>query len=278
MRVCDLLVVVVVVPHLSATGLVAPNSVSVLAEPVEIGVRPNVQRHVVSLLWQCGRQLSANPLETVRDCSVLHIFACVSHARSGIFRANTRAASRLSEGVGSHVIAIVIAIVLALHGDETTVGIVLVIVVNLCGIIRSMIGTIAHGVWHWCRVNIDTLNVPIRSKSLQFLRNVAEHILWKLRMIFQQSGQKQIVEVGLAKILLALALCACLPSNKSDDAACWHFLGSVVLADEVAECLARLNVKLKLRVWCPREHHWLNLNGAALVAEITQNRRSQCNN
>jgi len=173
MWVCDLLVVVVVVPHWRATGLVAPNTISVLSQPVEIGVRPNVQRHVVSLLWQCGGQLSTNPLETIRDCGVLHSFTCVIHTRSGIMSANTGATSRLSKCVCGHVIAIVIAVVTAPHGYKATIGIILVVVVNLCRIIRSMIGTIALSIWHWRRIHVRTLDIPFNSKPLQFLRDVA---------------------------------------------------------------------------------------------------------
>lgn len=248
MWVCDLLVVVVVVPDLSASRLVAPNAISILAKPMEIGVRPNVQRHVMPLLWQCAGQISANPLETIRNCCILHIFACVCHAWSRSFRANTRPTTGLSECVCGDVIAVVIAIVVALLSDKATISIILIIIVNLCGIIGSVIGAIALHVWDWYRVNVGALDISLLSQPLQFLGDVAEHILRELGVVLHECTQEQFVEGGFSEVLLALTVGACLPTDKSKNAASWKFLSSVVSADEIAECLTPFLIKLKLRV------------------------------
>lgn len=99
---------------------------------------------------------------------------------------------------------------------------------NFTGIIRSVIGTIALGIWDWHRSFFRTLDIPIFSQPLHFLSDVAENSLWKLWMIFFQSGQKELIKKCFTAELLAFAVCARLPSNESNYAASWDFLGSIV--------------------------------------------------
>lgn len=107
-RIRDRVAVVIDVAHGRAARLMRPRPVRIHSQPVEVGRRPDVQRHVVARLGQAARQRGACPDQPVGERATPDVVARVGHARACRAAADASAAPWLRERVRQDVGRVVV--------------------------------------------------------------------------------------------------------------------------------------------------------------------------
>mmetsp|Transcript_8033 Transcript_8033/g.19259 ORF Transcript_8033/g.19259 Transcript_8033/m.19259 type:complete len:325 (+) Transcript_8033:298-1272(+) len=302
----DDLPVIVHISHWRPPGLVAPSQVRIHPQPVEVGLRPYVQAHVVPLRGECAWKLCADPREPIRLGGVTHIVARVLHARPLRLGAYAGATARLRERVGDNVGRVVVAVVLRLLRHEAPAVVRLRREAHLRRVVWAddgdggacertrasarVSGHIAHarvggvatftaaragaGVAPGDATNISWRLLVLRTRGRLFVRMSATSSLQLyLRLNVLTHGPSERVERRLSKKHCVDAIDSMphgsvskLPAGEAHHSAWWRRLGRA--PDDSAEGMCVGVIEMDQRVRCAREHQQLDDSAGGAVQTL----------